>query len=310
MLSCWAVLNTLMNSVFRFFWWRTQIPEMKYRLSQFKIHSALTVWSTNLLWYVFETTERTPYSGVCTTKTNRLILCVDIIHVYFESLLKHKLLGGKNFLKCWNRWYIFIRYQLWTGRSKVWVPAGVRDFSSPKRPNRLWGTPRLKFKWVLGVFCPEVYGGGVNLTTSLKFQGYEWVELYLHFHYVLLWRAQGQFCLYLYAVPTFVTSLFRTSEIGRWFVMFLKWTRNEVINLFSAVQMIRARSVLKMMKECLRPNGGCLYAVRACCCRFEVCVSYVPLCVPHCDNWCKTGGTTDYVNKRPDLQYRRSSEKK
>lgn len=119
-----------------------------------------------------------------------------------------------------------------------------------------------------------------------------------------LWRAQGQLCLYLYAVPTFVTSLLRTSEMVRWFVMFrdLNWTRSEVINSFNAFQMIRARSVLKRLKEFLPPRGGCpcLYAVGACCCRFEVCVSYVPLWVPHCHNWCKTGGTTDYVNKRPD----------
>ena len=31
------------------------------------------------------------------SKTNRLIVCVDIILVYFESLMKHKLLCGKNF---------------------------------------------------------------------------------------------------------------------------------------------------------------------------------------------------------------------
>lgn len=67
--------------------------------------------------------------------------------------------------------------------------------------------------------------------------------------------------------------------MGRWFVMFrnLEWTRNEVINLFNAVQMIRARSVLKRVKECLPPHRDCLCAARACYCRFEVCVSYVPL---------------------------------
>jgi len=97
MLSCWIVLNTLMNSVFRSAWWRTHIPEIKYLFSHFKIHSALTVWSLNLLWCVFETTECMPDSGVCIAKTNRLILCVDIILVYFESLMKHKLLCGKNF---------------------------------------------------------------------------------------------------------------------------------------------------------------------------------------------------------------------
>jgi len=50
----------------------------------------------------------------------------------------------------------------------------------------------------------------------------------------------------LYAAPTFVTSLLRTSEMGRWFAMFrdLKWARSEVINLFNVLQIIRARSVL------------------------------------------------------------------
>jgi len=181
---------------------------------------------------------------------------------------------------------------------------GKRFFSSR--------TPRLNSSGCWEFFVRRYNGGGVNLTTSLSFQGYEWVELYLHFPYMSLWRAQVQLCLYLYAVPTYVTSLLRISDMGRWFVMFrdLNWTKSEVINLFNAVQTIRARSVLKRLKECLPPHGGCLYAVRACCCRFEVCVSYVPPWVPRFDNCCKTGGTTDCVNKRPDLRNRRSSEKK
>jgi hypothetical protein len=164
-----------------------------------------------------------------------------------------------NFFKCWNRWYIFIWYRLWTGRSKVWFPAGVRDFSSPKYPNRLWGTPRLKFEWVF--FARGYNGGVVSLTTSLhlvprlRMSGAV-PSLPLYAFMV----CKGTAMHLLYAAPTFVTSILRTSEMGRWFVMFrdLKWTRSEVINLFNVLQIIRARSLLKRVKEYLQTHGDCL----------------------------------------------------
>jgi hypothetical protein len=52
--------------------------------------------------------------------------------------------------------------------------------------------------------------------------------------------------------------------VRRWLVMFrkLKWTGSEVINVFNAVQMIRAWSVLNGVKECLSLRGGFLFACR------------------------------------------------
>jgi hypothetical protein len=50
----------------------------------------------------------------------------------------------------------------------VRVPVGSRIFSSPRRPDRLWGPTQPPIQWVPWALSPGVSGRGVKLTTHLQ----------------------------------------------------------------------------------------------------------------------------------------------
>jgi hypothetical protein len=72
-------------------------------------------------------------------------------------------------------------YELDDRKVGVWVPVGSRIFSSPRRPDGLWGTSNLLSNGYRGIFSGDKAAGAWSwpLTSSQRW-GQENVDLYIH----------------------------------------------------------------------------------------------------------------------------------